>query len=58
MVEARADRILPDELTARAYAAYFDAQMHRGKVRRLIYSSYVHFARASAVIFCLDASDI
>jgi hypothetical protein len=46
-VEARADLILTDERSVDAYAAYFEAQMHRGKVRRLLWAVYLRFARAA-----------
>ena len=46
LVEARADLILGGELTAEAYVVHFEAQMHRGKVRKALYVSYLHFARA------------
>jgi hypothetical protein len=45
VVEARADLILGGELTAEAYVAHFETQMRRIKLRRLLYVSYVHFAR-------------
>jgi hypothetical protein len=49
-VEARADLILADKPSVEAYAAYFESQMHRGKVRRLLYASYLWFARAGTVL--------
>jgi hypothetical protein len=36
LVETRAALVLADELTAEAFAEYFEAQMQRGKVRRLL----------------------
>ena len=46
-VEARADLILADESSATAYAAHFEAQLHDGRVRRLLYASCLWLARAS-----------
>jgi hypothetical protein len=54
VVEAHADLILADEPSAEAYAAYFETQMHRGKVRRLLLTSYLWFARAGTVLTGLD----
>jgi len=34
LVEAGADLILGGEVAAEAYAVHFEAQMHRGKVRK------------------------
>jgi hypothetical protein len=31
--------------------------MHRGKVRGRLYTAYIHFARAGAMVFGLDARD-
>ncbi|HCU91866.1 MAG TPA: hypothetical protein DHU96_03665 [Actinobacteria bacterium] len=45
-VEARADLILTDEPSVDAYAAYFEAQMHRSKVRGLLRAVDLWFARA------------
>lgn len=58
MVEARADLILADEPSAGAYAAYFETQMHRAKVRRLLYTSYLWFARAGTILTGLGHTDI
>jgi hypothetical protein len=55
VVEARAELILADQPSVEAYAAYFETQMHRGKVRRLLFTSYLWFARAGIV---LRGSDI
>jgi len=49
-VEARADLILADEPSVQAYTAYFETQMHRGKVRRRLYASYLWFARAGTIL--------
>jgi hypothetical protein len=35
----RADLILADEPSVEAYEVYFESQMHRGKVRRLVDTS-------------------
>jgi hypothetical protein len=37
VVEAHADLILADEPSVEAYAAYFETQMHRGKVQAVLY---------------------
>jgi hypothetical protein len=58
VVEARADLILGGELTAEAYVAHFETQMRRIKLRRLLYISYVHFARACAPLAGHDSSGI
>jgi hypothetical protein len=47
-LEAGADLILGGEVAAEAYAVHFEAQMYRGKVRKALYVSYLHFARAGA----------
>ena len=49
-VEARADVILAGEPSVEAYAAYFETQMHRAKVRRLLHASYLWFARAGTIL--------
>jgi hypothetical protein len=48
LVEAGADLVWRGELTGEAYAVHFEAQMHRGRVRKAPYVSYLHFARAGA----------
>lgn len=48
LVEARADLILVDETSAKAYGLHFETQMRRGRIRRLLYASCLHFARAGA----------
>ena len=58
VVEARADLILADEPSVEAYAAYFETQMHRSKVRRLLYTSYLWFARAGTFLTGLGHTDI
>ena len=57
-VEARADLVLADKRSAEAYAAYFETQMHRGWVRRLLKTSYLWLARASAILTGLGHIDI
>jgi hypothetical protein len=42
----------------RAYAVHFETQMHRGIVRKLLYNSCLHFARAGAILFGLDPTEI
>jgi hypothetical protein len=54
IVEVRADLILDDELTAAAYTVHFEAEMHGGKVRRLLYAGYTQFSRAGMVMFSLN----
>lgn len=58
LVAVRADLILADEPAAEAYELHFEAQLRRGKVRRLLYASYAHFARAGAVLAGLDTREI
>ncbi len=58
LVTAHADLILADEPAVEAYTLHFEAQLHRSKVRRLLYAGYIHFARASAIQFGLDASGL
>ena len=58
LVAVRAELILADKPTAKAYKLHFEAQLRRGKVRRLLYASYVHFARAGAISSGLNASEI
>ena len=54
LVEARADLILVDELSAKAYGLHFETQMRRGRFRRL-YASCLRFARAGAGLPGFDA---
>jgi hypothetical protein len=42
----------------RACAVHFETQMHRGVVRKLLYNSCLHFARAGAILFGLDPTEI
>jgi hypothetical protein len=53
LVEVRADLILAHEVTAEAYTMHFEAQMHRSKVRKLLDTGYLQFARTGAM-FCLN----
>ena len=49
-VEKRADLILADKPSVGTYAAYFETQMHRGKMRRLLCASCLWFARAGTIL--------
>jgi hypothetical protein len=53
--EARADLILADELSIEAYGRHFETQVHRGRIRQLLYASYLHLARAGAGLAGPDA---
>jgi hypothetical protein len=57
-VEARADLILADEPSVQAYAAYFETQLQRAKIRRLLYAVYLQFARVSAILSGPGYADI
>ncbi len=57
-VEARADLILADQPSVEAYTAYFENQMHHGKVRRLLSTRYHWFACTSKVLTGLGHTDI
>ena len=48
LIEARADLILVDELSAKVYGLHFESQMRRGRIRQLLYASCLYFARAGA----------
>jgi hypothetical protein len=50
LVEVRADLILAGEATREAYVMYFEAQMRRSKVRKLLYTSFLQFARSGAIL--------
>jgi hypothetical protein len=50
LVEARADLILTSKLTVEEYAGYFEGQMRRSKVRKLLHISYVQFTRSGALM--------
>jgi hypothetical protein len=56
--EARADLILADEPSIEAYAAYFEIQMHRGKVRGLLRTSYLWFTHAGTILTGLGLTHI
>lgn len=56
--EARADLILADELSIEAYGRHFKTQVHRGRIRQLLYASYLHLARAGAGLAHPDAGPI
>ena len=58
LVEVRADLILGGEFTASEYALHFETQMHHGSLRRMLYNSYVHFARSGAALLGLDPRGI
>jgi hypothetical protein len=58
LVAARAELILADETIVTAYMLHFEAQMHRGRIRRLLYSGYVYFARAGAILSGLYATEM
>ena len=49
-VEAHADLILAEEPSLRAYTAYFEIQMRRGKASRLLYVSYRRLTRAGTLL--------
>ena len=48
LVEARADLILADELSAKAYGHHFETQMRHERIRRLLHAACLHFGRAGA----------
>ncbi len=58
LVEVRADLILGLEFSFQEYALHFETQMHRAMVRKFLYHSYLHFARAGAALVGLDPSGI
>ena len=58
LIEARADLILVDELSAKAYGLNFESQMRRGRIRRLLYASCLHLAHAGAGLPGFDAGAI
>jgi hypothetical protein len=55
LVEVRADLILANEATVAAYAVHFEAQMRRSKLRKLLSTSYLRFARRGVAMFNLTA---
>jgi len=58
LVEARADLILVGELSIKAYGRHFETQMRGGRIRRLLYASFLHFARGGAGLAGLDAGPV
>ena len=58
LVAVRAESILADEATVKAYKLHFEAQMHRGKIRRMLYAFYLHFARGGGAQSGLSAREI
>lgn len=46
MVAEHADLILASEPTIHTWAVHFEAQMRRGKIRRLLCAGYLHWTRA------------
>jgi hypothetical protein len=58
LAAARADLILADEPGAEAYRRHFEVHLRRGKLGRLLYASYVNFARAGAGLSGLDTREI
>ena len=58
LVAANAYLILASEASARAYVVHFEAQMRGGKVRRLLYASYMYIASACAFLVDLDPQAI
>jgi hypothetical protein len=56
--ETRADLILADGLSIEAYGHHFETQVHRGRIRQLLYASYRHLARAGAGLAGLNAGPI
>ena len=58
LVAAHADLILGGDFAIEEYAVHFETQMHRSMVRKVLYNSYLHFARAGALLFGLDVREI
>lgn len=58
LAEQRADLILASEASRHAYATHFETQMRRGTIRRLLYASYLHLARAGAIQAGVDTRRI
>ena len=57
-VGAHADLILADKPSVEAFAAYFETQMRCGKLRRLLGTAYLWFARAGTILTGLGHTDI
>ena len=58
LVESRADLILAGESATEDYALYFDTQLRRSAVRRILCHAYLYFARSGAAQFGLDPREI
>ena len=58
LVESRADLILAGESATEDYALYFDTQLRRSAVRRILLHAYLYFARSGAAQFGLDPREI
>jgi hypothetical protein len=58
LAAANAYLILASEASARAYVVHFEAQMHGGKVRRLLHACCMHVARACGFLADLDPQAI
>jgi hypothetical protein len=58
LVKERAEAILGSEPTVGAYAVHFDTQLRRGRLRALLYRSYIRFSRAGAMAVGLDPGEI
>jgi hypothetical protein len=54
LAEERANLILASKLDVHEYVVHFEAQVRRGRIRRLLYVSYVHFARTGMILAGLD----
>ena len=52
LAEEHADLILAGELTAEAYVIHFEAQMHSGKMRKLIYAMRQDIQRTPRKLRC------
>jgi hypothetical protein len=58
LAEQRADLILASEPGLHAYMGHLQAQIHRGKIRRLVYANYLHFACAGTIQAGVDPRSI
>jgi hypothetical protein len=58
LVKERAQAILASEPAVGAYAVHFDTQLRRGRLRALLYRSYIRFSRASTMAVGLDPGEI
>ena len=50
--------ILAGESATEDYALYFDTQLRRSAMRRILYHAYLYFARSGAAQFGLDPREI